>query len=82
MAAGQGCESPVQGPCRRRRSAVEEKSAVEQPSAVEQLSAVAGISAQDLEERKGSIYTVKVNFILWNIVLVGAKCPFLHPWCI
>jgi hypothetical protein len=82
LAAGQGCESPVQGPCRRRRSADEQLSAVEQLSADEQLSAVAGISAQDLEERMGSIYTVKVNFIRWNIVLVGTKCPFLHTWCI
>jgi hypothetical protein len=77
-----GRGKPLPPKCRQQRSAVEEKSAVEQPSAVEQLSAVAGISAQDLEERKGSIYTVKVNFIRWNIVLVGSKCPLLHTWCI
>ena len=50
MAAGQGCESPVQGPCRRRRSAVEEK------SAVKQLSAVEGLSAQELEQRLDTMY--------------------------
>ena len=50
LAAGQGCESPVQGPCRRRRSAVEEK------SAVEQLSAVEGLSAQELEQRLDTMY--------------------------
>ena len=50
LAAGQGCESPVQGPCRRWRSAVEEK------SAVEQLSAAEGLSAQELEQRLDTMY--------------------------
>jgi hypothetical protein len=50
---------PLPPKCRQQRSAVEQLSDIEEKSAVEQLSAVAGISAQDLEERKGSIYTVK-----------------------
>jgi hypothetical protein len=49
----------VQGPCRRRRSAVEEK------SAVEQLSAAEGLSAQELEQRLDTMYN--------QVILVSKK---------